>query len=150
MSTMVQIMSAPEETQLSRNEPVHKPLKSTNQRKKLNKAASQQREQKTLTRKGPSAKELEYAQELTAYIEKNRFYPKKAWRLKKQGTVVISLTILNNGDFTDISLVETSNHPILDSSALSFLADLKKFKPLPGSNLKKRDYIVPIFYKIGR
>lgn len=151
MSAMVQIVSLPEELEPEEVQPVNKTAPKSEKIKKITKKSKAKKTPlKTLSRKGPSAAELEYAQELTAYIERNRFYPKRAWRLKKQGTVVISLTILNNGDFAGIRLVEASQHKILDDSAVDFLTDLKKFKPLPNTSIAKREYIVPIFYKIGR
>lgn len=152
MSAMVQIVSLPDELEPEEIEPpIDITAPKSEQTKKITKKPKTKKIlPKTLSRKGPSAAELEYAQELTAYIERNRFYPKRAWRLKKQGTVVISLTILNNGDFAGVRLIEASQHKILDASAVDFLTTLKKFKPLPNTNIAKREYIVPIFYKIGR
>jgi|GEM_PF-2960568 len=153
MSTMVQIVSSPDEPDEEVVEEPSPPLPKQSLKKAVKtetKKIKRSKQPKTLSRKGPSLEELEYAQKLQSFIEKNRFYPQKAWRLKQQGTVVISLTILNNGDFSDLKLIEKSKHASLDKAAISFLEDLKKFKPLPNPNKKKQEYIIPIFYKIGR
>jgi len=147
---MVQIVSEPEilEAETTETDPTPDKLKPVVKNTKA-KRIKPKKIKSTLSRKGPSAKELEYAQMLQVFIEKNRFYPRPALRLKQQGTVVVSLTILQDGTFSTISLIEESKHTTLNNAALSFLKDLEKFKPLPDSSKVKQEYIIPIFYKIG-
>jgi TonB family protein len=152
MSTMVQIVSSPEEYEEFEEE-IEPEAQTSNQRLKRKvqkKPLKIKKPLKTLSRQGPTVEELEYAQKLQVFIEENRFYPRPALRLKQQGTVVISLTILNDGSFADVKLNQKSKYAILDKAAVSFLKDLKKFKPLPDSKKVKQEYIIPIFYKIGR
>lgn len=149
MSTMVQIVSTPEdqideETSDLSDKDLSKSIKT----KTIQKKTTKRIKTKTMSRKGPSLEELEYAQKLQRFIEENRFYPQRSWRLKQEGTVLIALTILNDGSFSNIELIEKSKHQSLNQAAVKFLENLKKFKPLPNPIKKKQEYLIPIFYKI--
>jgi len=148
ISTMVQIVPAPLQNSLKVSETRPQLKTETKNQLKRKSMRKPKVQAPTPSRKGPSAQELEYAQKLTSFIEKNRFYPKQAWRLKQQGTVVVSLTVLKDGTFTNIKIIEQSRYKNLDKAALSFLKALKKFEPLPNINKTHQEYVIPIFYKI--
>ena len=92
---------------------------------------------------------LSYAQQLKAFIEDNKFYPRTAVRLKQTGVVKIRLEINEDGLFQNIQLVQASPHKNLNQAALELLKKLKRFKPLPKELLTTKGFVVPIAYQIS-
>jgi len=100
--------------------------------------------------KGKPQEELIYGQKLQAFIEKNRFYPQRALRLKQEGTVKIMVTILKDGRFEKVEVIKPSSHKILDRTTQTFVSNLKSFSPLPNQNLSKQEFTVPVDYRIKK
>jgi protein TonB len=100
------------------------------------------------TRPSVDLREIErYALELRAYIEKNKFYPRMAKRLKQSGSLQLNIVINENGQFENVSMAKTTPFPILNKAAIKLVNKLGKFKPLPGS-AGKRSFVIPIRYKL--
>lgn len=91
-----------------------------------------------------------YAQELQSFIEKNRFYPRRAMILEQTGTVKIRLQINPDGRFSQIEVIEPSQFQSLNHAAKDLLSNLKSFKPLPKSFNGNGEFIVPIYYQIDK
>jgi periplasmic protein TonB len=93
--------------------------------------------------------ELDYAQQLKLFIEKNKFYPRNARKLKQTGLVRLRVEIDRNGNFTHVELVEGSHHPSLNQAALELIRGLQRFKPLPQDLQPGADFMVPIAYQLN-
>jgi protein TonB len=87
-----------------------------------------------------------YVQELNRFINSKKFYPKQAYRLRQQGVVVISLKVLDDGEFQNITLKKESNSRFLNDAALKLVSSLRKFKPLPEELRSIKSFNVPIKY----
>jgi protein TonB len=76
-------------------------------------------------------------------------YPKRAKRLKKQGIVLVSFIIKNNGNITKINIEKSSGSKILDNAAIKTLKNINKFKEIP-SQLKRNSWNIkiPMVYKL--
>ncbi len=66
--------------------------------------------------------------DLMAYIERMKRYPQFALDNKWEGRVVVRAVILADGKLTDLSVVESSGHEVLDHESLELL---KRISPLP-------------------
>lgn len=88
-----------------------------------------------------------YALELRAFIEKHKFYPRMAKRLKQSGALQLNIVIGENGKFEEVSMAETSPFPILNNAAMKLINKLGKFKPLP-ARVAKKSFVIPIRYKL--
>jgi periplasmic protein TonB len=93
--------------------------------------------------------QLDYAQQLKLFIEKNKFYPRNARKLKQTGLVRLRVEIDRNGNFTHVELVEGSHHPSLNQAALELIRGLQRFKPLPQDLQPGADFMVPIAYQLN-
>ncbi len=94
--------------------------------------------------------QLSYVQKLKLYIEKNKYYPRQAVRLRQSGTVTLRLKISKAGVFSSIEVLGSSDFPILDEAALKLIKKIGRFNPLP-SNIKQGSYFtVPIAYNLRR
>lgn len=89
-----------------------------------------------------------YAQELQHYIEKNRYYPRRAMMMEQTGTVKVQLTINPDGSFARVEILQKSDYDILNQAAHELVIQLKSFKPLPQSYRGNGTFIVPINYQL--
>lgn len=92
---------------------------------------------------------VNYAQELKLYIEKNKFYPRSARRLKQAGLVLLHLQIDSEGHFHHIHILEPCNHETLNQAALDLIKKLGRFKPLPKEFANLTDFTIPIAYQLS-
>ncbi len=91
---------------------------------------------------------LDYVEELRAYLEKNKNYPKSALRLRQSGVVQLRLVISDDGNFDHIEILAPSPFDSLNNAALNLVSDLKRFKPLPEELRGDGEFIVPIAYQL--
>ena len=104
---------------------------------------------KALVKKAPAeSKEDLYLKELLkkikVAIEKNRYYPKIAKRLKKEGVVKIEFVLSAKGEIKDIKIVQKS-HSILNKSAVKTVKKASIYFPKPKKEIK---IVVPIEYRL--
>ena len=90
-----------------------------------------------------------YAQALLHYIEKNRFYPRRALLMEQTGTVTLRLKINTDGTFTSFEIIKASSFDILNQAAVDLVTQLKSFKPLPENYKGNGRFIIPIDYYIN-
>ncbi len=90
----------------------------------------------------------QYAQDLQLFIEKNRYYPRRALVMEQTGVVKVKLTIDAQGHFTEVEVVEPSSHEILNRAAKNLVTDLRKFKPLPSVYRGNGTFVIPINYQL--
>lgn len=91
-----------------------------------------------------------YIHQLQFYIEKNRFYPRKAMRLGQQGTVKLRLVIQKDGRFSEVEIIEPSPFQSINEAAYQLVSNLGTFKPLPEPYKDFGEFIIPIAYKLTR
>lgn len=91
----------------------------------------------------------EYLLKIKAHIEKHKKYPKRAKRLKQQGKVMLSFTVLENGAIQDAKIIGKSPYKRLNTAALKILHTINQFDPIP-KELNKNSWQlnVPINYSI--
>ena len=125
----------PQKTKLLKN-PLETPLK-------------QNPDFQSLSSKGQSLKiKNVYVQQLNAYIERNKFYPRAAIKLNQTGEVEIRLEITPQGRFKNVYISKASAHENLNYAALKLIKRLKHFKPLPKSFKASTSFTIPIVYQI--
>lgn len=94
------------------------------------------------------AQSLTYVQELQAFLEKNKSYPKTALRLRHSGVVQLRLVIAPDGTFSHVEILNPSPFETLNGAALQLVSGLKAFKPLPSDFKGDGEFIVPIAYRL--
>lgn len=91
----------------------------------------------------------EYISLLKAHIEKYKYYPKRAKRLKQEGRVNISFTISKNGDILGVKFLEKCPYKRLNKAAIEIFDKFTSFKPIPKElNKNSWDLNIPIEYSI--
>ena len=111
----------------------------TPKKKKVIKVVKKQKEHKVVKKVKPIGKKdgrivslkERYLYELKMLVENNKVYPKRAKRLKQQGSVVVHFTIGSDGVFKEFKLAKSSSFRTLDSGAIKLLKKLASFKPIP-------------------
>lgn len=93
---------------------------------------------------------MKYIAELTKFIDKNQYYPRRALRMRQTGKVKVKLVIDPDGSFKSINVIEESAYSILNSAAENLLLELGSFKPLPKGFKASAEFIVPLVYGIKR
>ncbi len=93
---------------------------------------------------------MKYIAELTKFIDKNQYYPRRALRMRQTGKVKVKLVINPDGSFKSINVIEESAYSILNSAAENLLIELGSFKPLPKGFKASAEFIVPLVYGIKR
>ncbi len=82
-------------------------------------------------------------------IERNKYYPRNAKKLRQTGMVEVRFTILKDGSIKSIEVVSACRHSRLNRAAVKTLEKIGSFKPLP--NVFDADELtlkVPINYKL--
>lgn len=90
----------------------------------------------------------QYRNRLREEINKNKTYPTISKKLKEEGKVIISFRVLQNGFFSEIKLLVSSDKERLDKAALY---DTKQFEPYDNRIVNKEylDFEVPIDFKLN-
>ena len=93
----------------------------------------------------------QYRNRLREEINKNKTYPTISKKLKEEGKVIISFRVLQNGIFSEIKLLVSSDKERLDKAALNALYDTKQFEPFDNKIVNKEylDFEVPIDFKLN-
>ncbi len=90
-----------------------------------------------------------YEAALMAELRKRRFYPKRALRRGREGTVQVGFDILADGRLENIRLVKSSGVKGLDNAALKVLRSIGRFKPLPEAlGMRRWSLQVPMEYRL--
>ena len=74
-----------------------------------------------------------YLAALAAEINRNKYYPLSSRRRGEEGTVLVRFVIQKDGDFSDLSVVESSGSRRLDKAALKTLRRVAPFRKIPES-----------------
>ncbi|MBI6548094.1 energy transducer TonB [Xenorhabdus lircayensis] len=72
-----------------------------------------------------------YRARLRQEIERHKDYPRKAKRMKQQGTVTVNFTLLSDGTLTTAKVVNSSGNSTLDNAALNAINRTSSVGPIP-------------------
>lgn len=89
-----------------------------------------------------------YFIELRKFIEKKKYYPKRAIRMRQAGSVEICLEIDEKGHFHAIKIKNPSKFKTLNKAALSLVKEISRFKPLPKEMGEKVTLNIPLKYAL--
>lgn len=91
----------------------------------------------------------EYKFSVRQAIEANKRYPRKARRLRQQGTAVVTFTILRDGSIQNLRITQSTGVERLDQAALKAIEKINGRFPLPSAlNKASWDFNVPIQYSL--
>jgi protein TonB len=91
--------------------------------------------------------EHEYRARLQAAIEANKTYPRRARRLRQQGSVVVAFEVKKNGSIMNLEVASPSDSEILDTAALKTVQKVSGLFPLPDElNRTEWRFTIPINY----
>lgn len=71
-------------------------------------------------------------------------YPRLARKMKWQGTLTVSFTVLENGAVENIKVIRSSGHSILDKNVIKTIKQVQPFPPPPAA----ADFTMPIKYTL--
>lgn len=75
-------------------------------------------------------------------------YPRRAQKRGWEGTVVISLRILPDGQLTDIQVANSSGVPVLDRAALRSLSEVSISRHVAWLDGREIDMLIPVEYRL--
>jgi protein TonB len=91
----------------------------------------------------------EYIALLKRHIEKYKFYPKRAKRLRQEGKVIISFILSKNGKIKSAKIVQGCSSKRLNKAAIKLFDRITKFEPIPKElNKSSWNLSIPIEYSI--
>ncbi len=89
----------------------------------------------------------QYTENVGTQIAQAISYPYEAKEYGWTGTVVLNITILNDGNVKDVSIKASSGHAVFDNDAVNTAKILSPYDPLPSDwNSKEISISVPVVY----
>ena len=101
---------------------------------------------KNLSVKKSSAAKKTYRTNLIKLIQSKAFYPGTAKSLKHEGSVVLNLTVLDNGFIKNVAIQNSAPYETLNSAAIYSVKKIKKVEPLPEKLGSQQSFSIPIHY----
>ncbi len=90
-----------------------------------------------------------YKAELRARIYENKYYSGISRRMGHQGLVIVTFTLLEDGNIINLRIDTPSAYERLNESALDAVRKVGRFKPIPtDSGQTKMDLRIPIEFKL--
>jgi len=91
--------------------------------------------------------ENEYRTKLQAAIEAHKKYPRRARRLRQQGSVLVAFKVQKDGSIKNLEIASPSDSAILDKSAIDTVQKISGLFPLPEElNRTEWSFSIPINY----
>ncbi len=75
--------------------------------------------------------ENQYRHQVVREIEKNKFFPKRAKRLRKGGDILVEFTLMRDGSLFDLKVLEATGHASLQDAARQAIQISAAFPPFP-------------------
>lgn len=75
-------------------------------------------------------------------------YPRRAQKRGWEGTVVISLRILPDGQLADVHVANSSGVPVLDRAALRSLSEVSVSRHVAWLDGREIDMLIPVEYRL--
>jgi protein TonB len=86
--------------------------------------------------------------ELASALQARFRYPRRAQKRGWEGTVVISLRILPDGQLTDIQIANSSGVPVLDRAAVRSLSEVSISRHVAWLAGREIDMLIPVEYRL--
>ena len=93
----------------------------------------------------PAWDKMGYLSEVKATIIRYKSYPTRARKMKMQGEVVVSFTILPTGEMVKLAVEKSSGYGYLDSHTIETIKDASRVFPKPLEEIKVQ---IPIEYRL--
>ncbi len=78
-----------------------------------------------------SAAEADYEDHVRSRIEANKYYPRRAMRLRREGTVGVGFTVRPDGTYFGVTVMKSSGAAMLDEAALEAIGKVEQFRAFP-------------------
>lgn len=78
-----------------------------------------------------SAAEADYEDHVRSRIEANKYYPRRAMRLRREGTVGVGFTVRPDGTYFGVTVMKSSGAAMLDDAALEAIGKVEQFRAFP-------------------
>ncbi len=90
-----------------------------------------------------------YKAKVRQAIEDNKHYPRKARRLRQQGTVTLAFTIRRDGSIENLRIIQSAGYHSLDQAALKAIEKINGKFPIPDDlHRESWDFRVPMKYSL--
>lgn len=90
-----------------------------------------------------------YISNIKRTLNKNKFYPLTAKKLKQTGVVKVQFEINEHGHIINKSIIESSQYPSLNQAVTELLDRVNSFEPIPKEFGKKKwTFVLPVEFKI--
>jgi TonB family protein len=90
-----------------------------------------------------------YFSQVAQTLNKNKRYPRQAYSLNQEGTVVVRLRLNKQGKVLDVKVIEKAPFKSLTNASLEAINSIKKFPVIPEElGLEEITFNIPIEYKI--
>lgn len=90
-----------------------------------------------------------YEQLLVAWLERQKKYPRRAKRMRIEGSGQLRITIDRNGQTQTVSLAQATGNRLLDKAALDMVKRANPFPPMPkGDPRQTMEFIIPVVYAL--
>jgi TonB family protein len=82
-------------------------------------------------------------------VNKSKRYPRQAYSLNQEGTVVLRVKLDKQGKVLDVKVLEKAPYKSLTNASLDAINSIKKFPPIPDElGVEEVAFNIPIEYKI--
>lgn len=89
-----------------------------------------------------------WERDITAVVQKNRSYPRSAELRGDEGTAKVRVSIAADGKITNVDVIQSSGHQILDHEAVRLFKRIGSFSPPPGGSAV--DVVFPLTWQLDR
>ena len=90
---------------------------------------------------------INYFARIKTLVERNKRYPQEARRRGQEGTVVLRISIREDGSLGSVSIVKSSGYSSLDGETLRVIRSIGRFPPPPGG--RPIEFNLEVEYKLG-
>lgn len=94
----------------------------------------------------PAVARAHYGALVRARVQAAQYYPTRARERGISGTATLRLTIADDGQLADVSLVTSSGSGLLDTAALKAVQDAAPFPPPPGG---QASFTLPLVFQLN-
>jgi len=102
----------------------------------------QQRQQQT------NNAEAQYKGKINSLIESNKFYPKRAKKMRQEGDVIVAFTLNRDGSIQDLKVLDATAPSLLKRAALKAIQLSALFPPFPSDFARStRTFEIKLSYK---
>ncbi|GAB3671779.1 energy transducer TonB [Salinisphaera aquimarina] len=91
----------------------------------------------------------DYRSELRTWLAKHKDYPRRARRLRQEGTAVLYFVMDRDGHILNWEIRKSSGHKLLDEAVEKMIKDADPMPPLPDSvSMQRLALTVPVSFKL--